>query len=270
MCVPDATECRDFLCYTFSMKQLKNLVLAGIGVVLLVVVILYAIIAPRAVVHAPDATSGQSVSSDTEQILSVGSDQNNSYTVQITPSPASAINSEIAFVGPRENISKDAPSAYGFWSFAVPINGVISRSGQPLLSEFKWLKDNGWKGDIDLRHDGEYSDPSADDSKLPGFKDLGFNYLHVDILDGHPPTDEEAQQILTFIMSPANQPVHVHCRGGYGRTGTVIALYRYAVQNWPLDKAVAESRLFHGGISDAQLKWLTSWAGAHPAGSFGK
>ncbi len=52
----------------------------------------------------------------------------------------------VAFVGPRENIPADSPEAYGFWSFAMPVTGVLSRSGQPLVSEFEWLKEKGWKG----------------------------------------------------------------------------------------------------------------------------
>ncbi len=184
------------------------------------------------------------------------------------PAPHQGIPSPlIAFVGPRENIPKDAPTAYGFWSLAMPVSNVLSRSGQPLMSEFTWLKENGWKGVVDLRITGDHSE-EADDAKLPGFNKLGFNYLHLEIADGHPPTDAQAQDFLTFVNNPANQPTHIHCRGGYGRTGTMTALYRYSVQGWPLDQAIAESRAFKGGISDAQKKWLEEWAKNHPAGSF--
>ena len=173
---------------------------------------------------------------------------------------------EILFVGPRENIPEDAPKAYGFWSFAMPIPGILSRSGQPLISEFKWLKDQGWKGIIDLRIDGEY-DEISDDAKLKGFNDLNFNYLRLPMFDGVPPTNQQAEEFLAFVNNPENQPVHVHCRGGIGRTGAMVALYRYAVRRWPMEKAIKESRLFQGGVSDLQKKWLEDWIKNHEPGS---
>ncbi len=173
----------------------------------------------------------------------------------------------VLFVGPRQNIPDGAPTTYGFWSFAVPFSGVLSRSGQPTIEEFRWLKDNGWKSVVDLRPDNEYLEV-ADDAKLAGFTELNFNYLRLPIADGSPPTDKQAQTFLDFVTDPKNQPVHVHCRGGYGRAGTMVALYRYAVQGWLLDKAIEESRLFHGGISASQKKWLEDWAKNHPPQSY--
>ncbi len=172
----------------------------------------------------------------------------------------------VDFVGPRENIPPDVPSAYGFWSFAIPVPSVLSRSGQPLVSEFEWLRAHGWRGVVSLRVDGERGE-IGDDMQLPGFTELGFAYLHLPITDGHPPTDEQAAAFLAFITDPANQPIHVHCRGGFGRTGTMTALYRYAVQGWPMETAIAESRAFRGGISQPQKTWLMRWAATHPPGS---
>ena len=170
------------------------------------------------------------------------------------------------FVGPRGGIPAGAPKAYGFWSFAVIDGGKVSRSGQPLMSEFKWLKKNGWKSVIDLRVDGEYKE-IGDDRKLAGFKALGFNYLALPIADGGVPTTKQAQAFLKFASDPANQPVEVHCRGGYGRTGTLIALYRYTVDGWAMPQAVAESRLFLGGVDSRQEKWLLNWAKNNPPGA---
>jgi len=173
------------------------------------------------------------------------------------------------FVGPRGNLPKDAPSDYGLWSLAISVPGVLSRSGQPLLSGFQWLKANGWKSVVDLRVDGERGEV-GDDTKIEGFNALGFNYLALPIADGSPPTDKQAEEFLTFVTNSANQPVHVHCRGGIGRTSVMVALYRYSVQGWPLQKAIDESRPFEGGMSDSQQKWLENWQQNHLPGSDNK
>jgi len=163
------------------------------------------------------------------------------------------------FVGLRGGTATSTPSAYGFWSFAVLDAGKISRSGQPLLSEFKWLKNNGTKSVVDLRVDGEYKE-IGDDRKIPGFNNLKFNFLSLPIKDGGIPTTKQAQQFLKFVTDPKNQPVEIHCRGGYGRTGTLVALYRYTVDHWTMAQAIAESRLYRGGIDSRQKQWLLTWA----------
>jgi protein tyrosine phosphatase (PTP) superfamily phosphohydrolase (DUF442 family) len=167
------------------------------------------------------------------------------------------------YAGPRTGVPVGAPKAYGFWSFAIIDGGKISRSGQPLMSEFTWLKNNGWKSVVDLRTDGEYKEV-GDDLKLSGFKALGFNYLALPIRDGAVPTAKQAQQFLKFASDPANQPMEVHCRGGYGRTGTLIALYRYSIDGWTMPQAIAESKLYMGGIDSGQKKWLLNWAKNNP------
>lgn len=175
---------------------------------------------------------------------------------------------EISFVGPRENVPADAPVDYGFWSFAIPVPGVLSRSGQPTISGFQWMKNNGWKSDVDLRVDGDHAPEVSDDALIPGFKELGFNYLKIQMLDGAAPTEAQAEQFLSFVTKPENQPAHVHCRGGIGRAGVMVALYRYAVQGWPVDQVLEEGKLFQGGVSIAQEKFLKKYAKEHAPGSY--
>lgn len=174
----------------------------------------------------------------------------------------------ITYVRPRSNIQAGAPFSYGFWSFAVPVPGVLSRSGQPLLPEFMWLKSRGWKSVVNLRVDGERGGEVGDDTRIPSFSTLGFSYLHVPIMEEDSPTNEQAEKFLRFVTDPANQPVHVHCRNGIGRTGTFVALYRYAVQGWPMEEAIRESRAFLGGVSPVQAAWLRQWASVHSLGSY--
>ncbi|MEK7557477.1 MAG: sulfur transferase domain-containing protein, partial [Patescibacteria group bacterium] len=161
------------------------------------------------------------------------------------------------------------PTAHGFWSFAQAVPGALSRSGQPLVSEFEWLKNQGWKSVVNLRTDGERLE-IGDDAKLPGFLELGLQYMHLPMRDGSPPTSQQAESFLVFVTKSENQPVHVHCRGGIGRAGTMTALYRYAVQGWPMQEAIAESRLFEGGVSDSQKQWLLEWASTNLPGNYGK
>lgn len=171
--------------------------------------------------------------------------------------------SQPIYVGPRGGTAASTPKVYGFWSFAVLDGGKITRSGQPLLSEFKWLKKNGTKSVVDLRIDGEYKE-IGDDRRIPGFNNLKFNFLSLPIKDGGVPTLKQARQFLKFVSDPKNQPVEVHCRGGYGRTGTLIALYRYTVDHWTMAQAIAESRLYRGGIDSQQKQWLLNWVKNNP------
>ena len=173
----------------------------------------------------------------------------------------------IELVGPRQNVAADAPRNDKFDVFAQPVRGVLSRSGQPTMAQFTWLRVHGWKAVVDLRTDGEY-DETADDSKLPGFRDLGFKYLHLPVIDANPPTDRQAMDFLRFVVDRANQPVHVHCRAGVGRTGSMVAVYRYSVEGWPLAKAIEEAGLFPDGLNSSQRKWLESWAAKHEPGTF--
>lgn len=58
----------------------------------------------------------------------------------------------------------------------------------------------------------------------------GMRYLHIPIPDFHAPESDQAAQFIEFIKGCQQEglPVAVHCRGGYGRTGTLIACYLIA------------------------------------------
>jgi protein tyrosine phosphatase (PTP) superfamily phosphohydrolase (DUF442 family) len=174
----------------------------------------------------------------------------------------------ISMVGPRGNVPAGAPKDDSFKLFAIPVPGILSRSGQPSLDDFKWLKQNGWKSVVDFREDGEKSNQYALDSKLPGFNDLKLNFLSMPIKDSTTPSIDQADQFLRFVTDPKNQPSLVHCAAGIGRTGIAVALYRYSVQSWPMDKAIEEAGLFTKNINKSQQSWLNKWAANHDPGSY--
>lgn len=55
------------------------------------------------------------------------------------------------------------------------------------------------------------------------FENCGFRYLSLRIPDGYPPTLEQADRLVSFYDS-SPLPLAVHCEGGVGRTGTLLAL----------------------------------------------
>lgn len=174
--------------------------------------------------------------------------------------------SATSLVGPRDNVPDGAPKESDFKLFAVPVPGILSRSGQPTLKDFQWLKDNGWKSVIDLRVNREKKDISID-TKISGFNKLGFNYLGLPIKDGSTPSVSQVHKFLKFVQDKSNQPAHVHCAAGIGRTGVMVALYRYQIQGWSMNQAIKESALFTKSLPKSQQKWLLKWASNHKSGS---
>jgi atypical dual specificity phosphatase len=58
----------------------------------------------------------------------------------------------------------------------------------------------------------------------------GLRYLHIPVPDFHAPETAQANEFVDFVSEcrKEGRPVAVHCRGGYGRTGTLIACYLIA------------------------------------------
>ncbi len=89
--------------------------------------------------------------------------------------------------------------------------------------------------------------------------------LHVPIPDQHPPTLEQAQQILLFInnMKLQARPVFVHCQAGVGRTGTILHLY-FMMQGMTFEEAdavIRSKRIQCVLLTETQVTFLKNFDG---------
>lgn len=143
--------------------------------------------------------------------------------------------------------------------FGVIEEGILYRSAQPTDEEMRQLLRQGIKSIVSFRKEnGDNRD------RVLG---LGFeNYLWLNIEDETVPTDAQAERFLDFVTDSQNWPVLIHCKVGVGRTGTMAALVRYAVDGWSMDEAIKESKIYRDGIDlvPSQLDWLKQWAANHP------
>jgi Tyrosine phosphatase family len=162
-------------------------------------------------------------------------------------------------VGPRSNLPAGAPVGNGMTNFSVVIPGVLARTGTPDEAGFTWLKTHGWKSVVDVR--------TTDDTTYSGFVANKFQYLWLPVNSAAAPTPDQARSFLCFVTNVANQPVVAHDNSGAERVSVFIALYRYAVQGWPMDVAVAEGRLYGDSLSVDQLTFLQAWANQYPPGT---
>lgn len=106
----------------------------------------------------------------------------------------------------------------------------LYRSAQPTAAGLQAAEKLGIKTVVCLR--AFHSD--ADEAKATKLKieRIHFNTWH--------PEDEDVVRFLKVITKPGNGPFLVHCQHGADRTGTMIAIYRIAVQGWKKDDAISE------------------------------
>jgi len=158
----------------------------------------------------------------------------------------------------RANVKPHHASNAQLKNYGVVWPNKLTRSGMPHSDQgWEWLHNQGVKSVVTFRpeHDVNYDQ-------------FGFQVMRLP-MEEDPPTEQQAEEFLRFIQDSKNQPVHIHCTAGVGRTGLMAALTRYAIDGWPLDQALAEARSFRDGkdLSKTRLDWLKKWAATHQPGS---
>ncbi|HJL15851.1 MAG TPA: tyrosine-protein phosphatase [Sandaracinaceae bacterium LLY-WYZ-13_1] len=138
-----------------------------------------------------------------------------------------------------------------------------------LRAAVRALLDAGIRTVIDLRTPAEPPSIRALLHKLAG--DLPVAYLGVPILDGAAPTDAELLCVLDAIDASMrrDRPVYLHCEGGRGRTGTVVACWWIRHGRFDPEAALAELGRRRRGQphgahpspeTGAQLRLVRRWA----------
>jgi hypothetical protein len=142
--------------------------------------------------------------------------------------------------------------------YEVIWDGRLSSSRVPADDrQWRWLRGQGVNTIVNL------------DGAMADLGEHGFeSFLWVPLGAGAAPTDGEATRLLKFIQLRDHQPAHISSATRDGRA-TMVALLRYAIDGWAIERALAEGQRVNGGaaLSRRQVAWLLRWAGSHRPGS---
>ena len=106
----------------------------------------------------------------------------------------------------------------------------LYRGKQPTAEGLRSAEKLGVKTVIDLRVFHSDADEAAG-TKLK-LERISFKTWHAE--------DDDVVRFLKIVTAKKCQPVFVHCLHGSDRTGTMIAIYRIAVQGWSKREAIDE------------------------------
>lgn len=106
----------------------------------------------------------------------------------------------------------------------------LYRCAQPTADGLRGAEAMGIKTVVSLR--AFHSDKDEVESTKLRTRRIYFNTWHAE--------DEDVVRFLKIISDTNAGPFLVHCKHGADRTGTMIAIYRMAVQGWTKEEAIQE------------------------------
>lgn len=148
--------------------------------------------------------------------------------------------------------SEPAPPRPPSWAQELAVAGVpnlhkvtetLYRSAQPTAEGMRNLKELGIVTIVNLRSFHWDRDEIGS---------TGLASEHIYMKAWHPER-KEVVRFLQVVTDPKRTPALVHCQKGADRTGTMIAIYRIAVQGWTKEDAIREMR--QGGFGYNEI-WL--------------
>jgi protein tyrosine/serine phosphatase len=114
------------------------------------------------------------------------------------------------------------------------------RGARPKDEDYQALAALGVKTIIDLTDNSiEYEKPAVEAA--------GLRYVNIPMVDKSAPSMDQINEFLKVVDDPETGKFFVHCAGGRHRTGVVGAVYRFHVNNWNLDQALAEMDQYEFG-----------------------
>jgi uncharacterized protein (TIGR01244 family) len=115
----------------------------------------------------------------------------------------------------------------------------VEVADQPTEAELADLKREGFRGVVNLRHDGEPDQPLSPAAEGLVVEGLGLDYAHIPV-GGAPLSREAVEAFGQFLDRHSGEPVLVHCKMG-GRAAALVVARLALREGWSAETALREA-----------------------------
>jgi hypothetical protein len=141
--------------------------------------------------------------------------------------------------------------------------------------------EHAWRAQHGLRpyiKDAQKILSKAHETGNPKITQQKIDFLHLPIIDGNVTTDSAMNRLVEDCMERVlkGEKLYIHCWGGHGRTGTLVAVMLGRLYNLPYTTALRycqafhDSRVYPQGVRSPQTPVQRAQASACHAASIGR